>query len=226
MLRMAAFVPAAQWPDTCEAAELGKPLGWHLDQWRRAGGGRGSGGGKPSLSHYLCTPVESLHLCAAASGPLSCRVVRGTQLTLFLGLRGPRTSPGPPRLPRGGGSSSGGRAGASPSRPVTRHPGSARPHPGSSLFPRRTPRSGAASSRVALWRFGAPPLAGPRLRFRPSGPLRTRALFCLVFPMWTPHGAGAGRRRCAQPGAGAVTELLGQEQSYMGAFIKSPRLHT
>ena len=143
-----------------------------------------------------------MHLYDGACEPLSGRAVQGTLRTLFLGLRDPHASPALPRLPRGGGSSSGGRAGASPSRPVTRHPGSARPHPGSSLFPRRAPRSGAASSSVALWRFGAPPSMRPgRALGSVHWPAPNQGTFCLVSPVWTPRGAG--RRRCAQPGAGA-----------------------
>lgn len=129
-------------------------MAWHAG---RAGLRRG----KPSQSHYPCVPSRR---CTSPPKPagLSPAAPSGAPRAPFPAGSLPRVFPALPRLPRGGGSSSGGRAGASPSRPVTRHPGSARPHPGSSLFPRWAPRSGAASSRVALWRFRAPPSPRPR----------------------------------------------------------------
>lgn len=135
------------------------PASRHLSQWCGAGGGRGSGAVNPprviipALGGHCSSAPESAGLSTAAPS-------EAPREPFSSGSR-PLASPAVLRLPRGGGSSSGGRAGASPSRPVTRHPGSARPHPGSSLFPRRAPRLGAASSRVALWRFGAPPSARP-----------------------------------------------------------------
>ncbi|KAI5274046.1 Uroplakin-3B-Like Protein 1 [Manis pentadactyla] len=99
-----------------------------------------------------------------------------------------------------GGSSSGGRARASPSRPVTRHPGSAPPHPGSSLFPRRAPRSGAASSHVALLRFWAPPSARPGAPQVPSiRPAPNQVPFCLVSLEWNRRGAGGGGAHSPEP---------------------------
>lgn len=165
------------------------------------GGQAGLRGGKPSRSHYPCAP-SSVRTSAPEPVGLSPAAPAGAPGAPFSSGAGPLASPTLPRRPRGGGSSSGGRAGASPSRPVTRHPGSARPHPGSSLFPRRAPRSVAASSRDALRRFGPPLPARPG---GPSGsvhwPCPNQGSFCLISRMRTRFGAG--RRRCSQLGAGA-----------------------
>lgn len=136
------------------------PASQHLSQWRGTGGGRGSGAVNPPR---VIIPAFRRD-CTSAPKPagLSPAAPSGAPRAPFSSGSRPLASPALPRLPGGDGSSSGGGAGASSSRPVTRHPGSARPHPGSSLFPRWAQCSGAASSRVELWRFRAPPSPWPR----------------------------------------------------------------
>lgn len=127
----------------------------HLSQWRSAGGGRGSGAvnpprviipalrlvsaplrRNPQVSLRPRRPGHLAHPCPRAPAPLP-----------LLPYPACRAEVAPPQV-------------ASPSRPVTRHPGSAAPS--RLLFvPPRAPRSGAASSRVALWRFGASLLGRP-----------------------------------------------------------------
>ncbi|XP_034502386.1 vegetative cell wall protein gp1-like [Ailuropoda melanoleuca] len=67
------------------------------------------------------------------------------------------------------------------------------PPPDSALGRRLLPRSAVEVRGAGL---------GPDAPRVPSiWPAPNQGPFCLVFPMWTPRGAG--RRRCAQPGAGA-----------------------
>ncbi|XP_073892076.1 uncharacterized protein [Macaca fascicularis] len=113
---------------------------------RREGRAGPGGGGKTLLESFSPHSVEPPRRCAGAAGPPSSRAVPGGPRPLFFRPWGPGTPLALPLLPRGVGSSSGGPAGAFPCRPVTRHPGSARPGPGSPLFPRWAPRSGAAPS--------------------------------------------------------------------------------
>lgn len=137
---------------------------------REGRAGPGAGGGKTLLESFSVHSVEPPRSCAGAAGPPSSRAVPGSPRPLFFRSSGPGTPLDLPRLQRGGGSSSGGRAGAFPGRPVTRHPGSARPGPGSPLFPRWARRSGAAPSRGAAEVWARAGRASSSVHAAPSEP--------------------------------------------------------
>lgn len=170
-----------------------------------AGGARGRGVASPPGVIIPALGGAPAPLCWDPRASLRPRLPGHPPAHPFLGRR-PFLSH-PRRPPRGGGSSSGGRAGAAPSKPVTRHPGSARPHPGSSLFPRRAPRSGAASSRVARWRFGHRSWPDPGAPRVPSvWPAPNQGPFALFLPCGLragPGGGGAPSSEPAQVSAGA-----------------------
>ncbi|XP_021586057.1 uncharacterized protein LOC110598734 isoform X2 [Ictidomys tridecemlineatus] len=190
------------WPASCPS-----PASRHLSQWHGAGGGRGTGGGKTLLESLSLHSVESQRL-RAERPPASLR------------LRGRRQAGAP--------CSTASRAlvpgcilPAARRRLLLRWPGrglslqTCHPTPRKRAAPSRllfVPLLGSALGRRLLlpgqWRLGAPPWPNlARLKFHPSGPLQTWALFFLVLPVWTPRGAG--RRQCAQPRAGAgAAELV------------------
>lgn len=197
------------------------PASRHLSQWRGAGGGRGSGGGKPSQSHYLCPP-SSPRTSAPEPAGLSPAARSRARRAPF----SPRP-PGPPCL-------------SGPAPPAARrrllrwqsrglpqqtcHPTPRkRAAPSRLLFvPPPGSCSGAASSRVARWRFGAPPSAGTCPGLRPSGPLRTRALFVLFFPCGLRAELGGGGAPSPEPAqvsvrAGRGRAGAGEEKVEAGA---------
>lgn len=177
-------------------------------------GRAGLRGGKPSQSYYPCIPSR-LHLCTGTRGPLSCRDVRGALRTLFLGLKAPclscSTPPAARRwlLLRGPGRGlpqqtchPTPRKRAAPSRLLFVPPlGSAL---GRRLLPRRAVEVRGAALSLALG----------RLRFRPSGPLRTRALFALFLACGLRAELGGGSAPSAGecPGQGRVEPAPGREE--------------
>lgn len=177
-------------------------------------GRAGLRGGKPSQSYYPRIPSR-LHLGTGTRGPLSGRAVRGASRTLFLGLKAPGLSCSTPPAAR--------------RWLLLRGPG--RGLPQQTCHP--TPRKRAAPSRLlfvpplgsALGRRLLPrravevrgaalSLAPGRLRFRPSGPLRTRALFALFLPCGLRAELGGGSAPSAGecPGQGRVEPAPGGEE--------------
>lgn len=180
------------------------------------GGRAGLRGGKPSQSHYPCIPSR-LHLCAGTHGPLSGRAVRGASRTLFLGLRAPCLScPTPPARRRWlllRWRSRGllqqtchptPRKRAAPSRLLFVPP------LGSVLGRRLLPRRAVEVQGAAL------SLAPGRLRFRPSGPLRTRALFALFLPCGLRAELGGGSAPSPEPAQVSVRGRAGSSQRRAG----------
>ncbi|XP_036102229.1 translation initiation factor IF-2-like [Molossus molossus] len=78
----------------------------------------------------------------------------------------------------------------------------ARPHPGSSLFPRGLRARAPPPPASRCGGSGRPSWPDPGAAQVPSiWPVLNQGPFCLVPPVWTP--CGAGRRRCSQLRAGA-----------------------
>nr|XP_055163330.1 resuscitation-promoting factor RpfA-like [Nyctereutes procyonoides] len=202
--------PAAQRPDTCEAAELKKRSGKDaagspavpapaLYPWLRVGPLT-----QLSLAHLSSGETAEIrpspHLCAGAGGPLSGRAVPGAPRTLFPSASGAPVPLRPCPACRAEAAPQVAEPGPPPAdlSPDTQEARGPIPAPlcspaGLLLGRRLLPRSAVEVRGAAL---GRDVPRAPSIRPPPNqGP------FCLVFPMWTPRGAG--RRRCAQPGAGA-----------------------
>lgn len=191
----------------------------------RRGGRAGLRGGKPSQSHYPCTRWTLL-LRAGIRGPLHGRAVRGAPRTLFLGLPTPCLACCTPpaawrwlllRWPGRG----------LPQQ--TCHPTPRKraapswvlfvPPPGSALGRRLLPRRAVEVRGAAL----SP--ARRRPRFRPSGPLRTKALYALFLPGGLRAELGGGGAPSPEPAQVSVWGGAGWSQSRAawGRWRRAPR---